>query len=58
MTDWRILNKLLALNVSCQWSQNKFCLYMGDHLVLNSEVKMFLAGQVQKASRTVFEMPQ
>ena len=30
----------------------------GDHLILNSEVKMLAAGQVQKASRTVFEMPQ
>ena len=29
----------------------------GDHLILNSEVKMLPAGQVQKASRTVFEMP-
>ena len=30
----------------------------GNHLILNSEVKMRRAGQVQKASRTVFEIPQ
>ena len=29
----------------------------GDQLILNSEVQMFPAGQVQKVSRTVFEMP-
>ena len=27
-----------------------------DHFILNSEVKMLPAGQVQKASRTVFEI--
>ena len=31
---------------------------LGDHLILNSKVKMLRDGQVQKASRTVFEMPQ
>ena len=31
---------------------------VGWRLILNSEAKMPLAGQVQKASRTVFEMPQ
>ena len=31
---------------------------LGDLLILNSEVKMLAAGQVQKASKTVFEMPQ
>ena len=30
----------------------------GDHLILNSKVEMLPDGQVQKASRTVFEMPQ
>ena len=30
----------------------------GDHLILNLKVKMLPAGQVQKPSRTVFEMPQ
>ena len=27
----------------------------GDHLILNSEVKMLRDGQVQKAPRTVFD---
>ena len=31
---------------------------LGDHLILNSKVKMLREGQVQKASRTVLEMPQ
>ena len=31
---------------------------LGDHLILNSDVKMLWAGQVQKASSTVFEMLQ
>ena len=31
---------------------------LGDHLILNSEVKILPDGQVQKASTTVFEMPQ
>ena len=28
-----------------------------DHLIMNSEVKMLPAGEVQKASGTVLEMP-
>ena len=30
----------------------------GDHLILNSDVKMLRSGQVQKASSTVSEMLQ
>ena len=30
----------------------------GNHLILNSKEKMLPAGQVKKASRTVFEIPR